>query len=341
MLQVDTQDNTGQTPLHLALERDHKKLAETLLRRGADENLANAKGNSPLHIICWKNDGDDLAALFFKISDELGRLVQVDAKDKKGRTPLQLAVANLLPHTVDVLLNYGADLSSFVFPAEWYFGKSYKPYYKDINFNLKLASGALDVAKHLEKRGYGLDLSDALTIMKFFAKREFFEKSIDLDECGFNNDMFSSRTKRLLINPNLSLYDLIWLPSEEAAKVLASRAAIVRRRNSGYFEFPNPDKMWYMPKETLQAGSAHLCEILSGRFFRRWALDPFLELTHYRLPILCCEMIIKELKNEDLYHICLTPTGSNNNNSSEKNLTKCSNKTPARAKKCSKKAKIL
>ncbi|CAB0031429.1 unnamed protein product, partial [Trichogramma brassicae] len=37
------------------------------------------------------------------------------------------------------------------------------------------------------------------------------------------------------------------------------------------------------------------------KFFRRWELDPFMELIHYRLEILCCNMIIEQLTNNDLY----------------------------------------
>uniref|UniRef100_A0ABD2WKN9 Uncharacterized protein n=1 Tax=Trichogramma kaykai TaxID=54128 RepID=A0ABD2WKN9_9HYME len=49
----------------------------------------------------------------------------------------------------------------------------------------------------------------------------------------------------------------------------------------------------------------HLCEKLSRGFFWPWALDAFYELRRYQLPVLCCEMIIAKLKNEDLYNICL------------------------------------
>uniref|UniRef100_A0ABD2WMF1 Uncharacterized protein n=1 Tax=Trichogramma kaykai TaxID=54128 RepID=A0ABD2WMF1_9HYME len=152
-------NNAGSTPLHNICTRydrncrcslvklffrinDEKKkrtVAELLLRRGADPNLANAEGSTPLHMISKTSDEQPgLAELFFKICDEKRRLVKVDAWDKKGRTPLQRAVANIKPDVVDVLLRRGADLSSFVFPAKSYFGKSFKLCTPGDNFGIAM-----------------------------------------------------------------------------------------------------------------------------------------------------------------------------------------------------------
>ncbi|CAB0039586.1 unnamed protein product [Trichogramma brassicae] len=177
------------SPLLLALNWRHEEVAELLLRRGADLNLRNAEGSTPLHIICHRYRDDNSAELLFKINKELHRPVQLDVADNYGRTPLQLAVANILPNTVDVLLSNGADLSSFVFPADSYFCEEVKPpeHGIRIKFELRLASGALLIVESLEKSGYELDRSDALTIMKFFAKRGLFEKSSDLEKHWYDD----------------------------------------------------------------------------------------------------------------------------------------------------------
>ncbi|CAB0033207.1 unnamed protein product, partial [Trichogramma brassicae] len=187
-LQIDARDNSGNTPLHMAVECDEDDVVEFLLRRGADPNLANGKGFTSLHLICEKDaccDDDDLAEMFFNVCDENHQLVQVDALDKLGRTPLQWAVANLLPNAVKLVLERGADLSRFVFPILNDLDEMAKDMLDEqpLNCKLGLASRAMIVVEHLEKGGYNLNRSDALKIMTLFAKHELFDKSSNDVEC--------------------------------------------------------------------------------------------------------------------------------------------------------------
>ncbi|CAB0042764.1 unnamed protein product [Trichogramma brassicae] len=215
-VQINAQDNEGNTPLHSAiLKWRHIKAAKWLLRRGADPNLANVEGSTALHIICqikydlyFYADPDDVVQLLFKINDDKHQLVQVDAVDHLGRTPLQWAVANHLPDVVDALLDHGADLSSFVFPDSSYFGEKIK-----ID-QLRRASGALTVVERLEKRGYALDRNDALTIMKNFNKHESFGfREFEEFDYYWYDEKFASEAKKIMMKPNLSLYELIRLQS--------------------------------------------------------------------------------------------------------------------------------
>ncbi|XP_014234612.1 tankyrase-like [Trichogramma pretiosum] len=113
-------------PLHLALGMGDSWMTELLLKHGADPNLPNKDGLTPLHIICRQEYSRDLAEIFFAINDDIQQMLQVDAPDKLGRTPLQWAVANIKSHTVDVLLDRDADLGSFVFPTESHFDEYFK-----------------------------------------------------------------------------------------------------------------------------------------------------------------------------------------------------------------------
>ncbi|CAB0034262.1 unnamed protein product [Trichogramma brassicae] len=286
-LQIDARDDLGNTPLHLALYNRHSKTAEVLLKRDADPNLANAEGLTPLHIICdGYSDADGLAEFFFEINKNINRTVEIDAKDKLGRTPLELAVLRLAPETLDVLLKYGADLFSFPFPSESYFTKGLVPaaskrvIHCSYMNRLKIGSRALFMIDMLENRGYKLNRGDALKIMGFFAKYRFFYEPMNLDTSWYDEEEFANKAKEIMMKPNLSLYDLVKLRPEEAEKKLAY---------SDYINFVSSYKWLELPENLRQACAAHLCETMSRGFFRRWALDSFSELTrqtrHARLMV--------------------------------------------------------
>uniref|UniRef100_A0ABD2WN30 Uncharacterized protein n=1 Tax=Trichogramma kaykai TaxID=54128 RepID=A0ABD2WN30_9HYME len=229
-VQIEAQDKKGNTPLHFALECGKRELIELLLIKGANPNLANEKGLTALHVICenyWY--GHELVDLFFKINDDIQQTVQIDTRDKKDRTPLQLAVIYFLPHVVDVVLDRGADLSSFTFPTETHFDEGYEaPKYQNY-YKLSLLSGVLAVLESLERRGYELGRNDALIIMKLFTKNGFFRESADFDEFWYGDEKFASKAKEYIIKPNLSLYDL------QAAHAAGKEIYRGRRNSSRHF----------------------------------------------------------------------------------------------------------
>uniref|UniRef100_A0ABD2WPK2 SOCS box domain-containing protein n=1 Tax=Trichogramma kaykai TaxID=54128 RepID=A0ABD2WPK2_9HYME len=236
------------------------------------------------------------------------------------RTPLQWAVANVKPYTVESLLNHGADLSSFVLLPENEFTTrcdtdiDYLKYFK-----FSKASGALAILESLEKRGYKVD-DYALIIMKIFSSIKLFEKSTYLQTRWYDDEKFASRAKKLKIlprisrrdyndisevekakietamTPSLSLYDLMRLEPKEAIKILTYW---------DYHDLVRSKELRRLPEEVM----LHLYEKVPRVFCRRWALEYFFELIHYRLPILCCYNIIDQLMNEDLCNICFATTG--------------------------------
>uniref|UniRef100_A0ABD2VZP8 Uncharacterized protein n=1 Tax=Trichogramma kaykai TaxID=54128 RepID=A0ABD2VZP8_9HYME len=319
-VRIDARDESGRTPLHLSLLFDDRRLAELLLSRGADPNLpCTEDGSTPLHIIC-KRDVDDnsdetengLLEAFFRSCDERKLTVLIDAKDNEGRTPLETAVANLLPRVVDVLLDRGADLSNFVFPTAARFDARFQSSYRNRidNVKLRLAACTMMVIECLEKRGYEPKLAAALTVAKLFTKYGLLEKSSSSSSSSPENRWYddpnlAEKTKRVMMkddDTSPSLYDLIQLRPEEAAKEFTT---------TDYFEFALDDDFYPVlsDEEHIKACTLHMCEKLSRGFFRAWAVECFMELTRYQLPIECCEMIVDySLANRNLCNICLAVT---------------------------------
>ncbi|CAB0031599.1 unnamed protein product [Trichogramma brassicae] len=101
---------TGDSPLRLALERGHKKVAESLLGRGGNPNLAHKNRETPLHVICQRNkDEDDVLEMLFELSNDRYHLVLIDAQDNLGNTPMHLAMCYANEKVAKKLLQRGAN----------------------------------------------------------------------------------------------------------------------------------------------------------------------------------------------------------------------------------------
>uniref|UniRef100_A0ABD2WX31 Uncharacterized protein n=1 Tax=Trichogramma kaykai TaxID=54128 RepID=A0ABD2WX31_9HYME len=262
-------------PLHTAI-KNNKEMFKFLLENGADPTVVNAKGLTLLHSLCASDDNSYKLVTFFELIDDAQKKVSIDLLDKFGRTPLQWAVE----------INYEGD-------------PTYKKWSPEPN-KLGLASQALIVIERLEERGYQLNRSGALTVMTFFSKHELFEKSTDLEKYNlYDDEEFLVKAKEMMINSNLSLYDLIRLRPEQAKQL----------KYEDYYVLAEPCKLRKLTKECKNACYVHLSEKIFRGFFRQWALDLFLELTGYQLPILCSEIIIKQLNNQDLSNMCLAVVG--------------------------------
>lgn len=94
---VDSRDNLGNTPLHIAIALMASPRAIALIaERGADVNARNNAGDSPLHLAVrknWKAQGEAL----------LQAKADIFASNVKGETPLSIALASPVP--VDWLFN--------------------------------------------------------------------------------------------------------------------------------------------------------------------------------------------------------------------------------------------
>uniref|UniRef100_A0ABD2X337 Uncharacterized protein n=2 Tax=Trichogramma kaykai TaxID=54128 RepID=A0ABD2X337_9HYME len=107
-VQIDAQEKSGYTPLHLAVRYSKKEVAALLLGRDANPNLPNMLGFTPLHI-CLSVNNLNFMRIFFKIYSVKYQLVQVNAQDKSGETSLHSALRFGNDRTVEFLLRAGAN----------------------------------------------------------------------------------------------------------------------------------------------------------------------------------------------------------------------------------------
>ncbi|CAB0030100.1 unnamed protein product [Trichogramma brassicae] len=139
--------------------------------------------------------------------------------------------------------------------------------------------------------------------MKLFDKYKLFEVMEDFDERWFDDEEFAKEARETMVKPDFSIYDLFHSRPQEAAK---------RLTYMDYYGLVKADISRWIRRETSfvdQACCRYLCEMMSRKFFRSWALEPFWKLIHYRLPLECCELILEKVQNKDLYHIFLAAEG--------------------------------
>jgi uncharacterized protein len=92
----------GITALHASLANGHKEIAMQLVRAGADVDLAQqAEGFTPLHYCAYRGDRETAELLLEGNS-------LLDAKDKEGRIPAELAEERGFTDLAEVLRPKGA-----------------------------------------------------------------------------------------------------------------------------------------------------------------------------------------------------------------------------------------
>ena len=103
---VNVKNLLGETPLHLASRHDgHVKVVKLLLEKGLDVNVTNSSGHTPLHIASSYSKVDLVKLLLEKGAD-------VNANDNDGETPLHYATYNGHAEVAGLLLEKGVDINA-------------------------------------------------------------------------------------------------------------------------------------------------------------------------------------------------------------------------------------
>jgi len=107
---INKQDNNGDTPLHEAVKNKNIEMIKWLCdyRVVKERYKTNNQGNSILHLAVLFDAEDVAKFLLYKNFDSNTR------NDKTFETPLILAVRKLNPSMVQILLNYEAEISGII-----------------------------------------------------------------------------------------------------------------------------------------------------------------------------------------------------------------------------------
>lgn len=103
---VNTRNKSGDTPLHIALDKDFTELAKALIKQGADPLKKNVAGVAPLDIMTSEkyNPVFELDLIKFNCS-------HVNMQNQQGNTPLHEALSKKNIEHAEIYLKHGADIS--------------------------------------------------------------------------------------------------------------------------------------------------------------------------------------------------------------------------------------
>jgi len=120
---VNAKDKGGETPLHLASYNGHAEVATLLIEKGADVNAKKNDGQTPLHkarsaeiamlliekwgVLHWASSVNNMD----NVTAQITKGVDVNKKDRTGRTALQYASKEGHVEAVRALLDAGADIT--------------------------------------------------------------------------------------------------------------------------------------------------------------------------------------------------------------------------------------
>ncbi len=99
---INIKDSKGNTPLYLAVEYSEEAVVELLLKSGANQTFGNKEGNTPLILACSIGKEDIIKLL-------LADKNLVETVNKEGITPFLAASIVDKPNILQMLINEGAD----------------------------------------------------------------------------------------------------------------------------------------------------------------------------------------------------------------------------------------
>ena len=110
---VDIRDNDGFTPLHLAAARGDVSSVKMLLDAGADHDAKTEEGDSPVYVATYWSHPNVIRELMRRGANPL-------IANKYGKTPLTMAIENERPRSVLMALQQRPPCGSLCKPLRWF-----------------------------------------------------------------------------------------------------------------------------------------------------------------------------------------------------------------------------
>lgn len=96
----------GNTALHEAAHEGHTEVLKLLIKAGAELNVQNHKGSTPLAFYCFNNDPETHPVSNARHMLQAG--AHAGSKDKSGMTPLLVSCTAGRNDLISVLMDFGA-----------------------------------------------------------------------------------------------------------------------------------------------------------------------------------------------------------------------------------------
>ncbi|KAL7298773.1 hypothetical protein TKK_0008518 [Trichogramma kaykai] len=226
------------SPLHIAAQYRRKEIVEILLENGANPNQLDHERSTPLHALvrlCLCECGSAFNFCDYKrsvdeiVSTLMNKGANIEARNRDGNTPLQLAVSRFDVDLTASLLEHGANLDSL--NVDKIFNENFKPIELK---NYPLTLNIIEVIKLLQSAGYILDIKTRLRMIKFWK----IVRGNDIDHLIPHNNVWGGNwVKYIIVVDQLYFYERFgFFIKKEAADYLHKEKEKLKSRLVGEYK---------------------------------------------------------------------------------------------------------
>ncbi|KAK9873394.1 hypothetical protein WA026_022457 [Henosepilachna vigintioctopunctata] len=253
-------------------ELNNEQLLERMLREGADPNIHDGNGNTPLHIMCAQKEMKKSLS-FVRLLLEYN--ADINSTNNEGKTPLHLAIENVCEEMVDFLLKNDADINiadkNGVTPPMLSFSKPI------IKGNIMILIGKHLIMKHICYED--VDVKILHVFLKFGPFINFMLK------CESERQTLQRRT---IDTSNVTYYDILIAPPRQVEK---------------YLRNPNILKSLLSFDDSKYIFGNRIVKKVEAGMRRSEAAEKLYKIFSYRFPLvrnLCIDMIMAYLNCKNL-----------------------------------------